>query len=61
MSEPLTSSLLGEADARPAVYSFIEVNGFIYRCNTVTGEAWRLQPDPADKKQQAWKRIEVAQ
>lgn len=62
MPEPLTSQLLGEEDATPAVpYQFLQVNGFVYRCNKVTGEMWRLEPSAADKKAQVWKKVEESE
>ena len=39
-------------------YDFLAVNGFIYRCNKKTGEMWRLEPHPTEKKTQVWKAIE---
>lgn len=39
-------------------YEFLQVNGFVYRCNKVTGEMWRLEADTVDKKKQLWARIE---
>ena len=57
--ETLTTQLLGEDVPAPlAPYEFLQVNGFIYRCNKVTGEMWRLEPNGADKKTQIWKLVE---
>lgn len=41
-----------------AIYEFLQVNGFIYRCNKVTGEMWRLEASLTDKKAQVWKKVE---
>lgn len=35
-------------------YQFLTANNFVYRCNTLTGEMWRLQPDPQEKTTQVW-------
>ncbi len=58
MTEPLTSALLGEEAAPLAPYEFLAVNGFLYRCNKVTGQMWRLHPHITDKTIQIWKLIE---
>jgi hypothetical protein len=61
MTEPLTSQLLGEETPAPhAPFQFLEVNGFVYRCNRMTGEMWRLEAKAGDKKIQVWKLIESA-
>jgi hypothetical protein len=39
-------------------YEFLSVNGFIYRCHRQTGEVWRLEPHPTEKKTQTWKKID---
>ncbi len=60
MTEPLTSQLLGEEEPQPKrAFEFIALNGFFYRCNTVTGETWRLEAKADDKKTQIWKLIEA--
>ncbi len=41
-----------------AIYDFLQVNGFIYRCNKVSGEMWRLEAHATEKKTQVWKKIE---
>jgi hypothetical protein len=52
---PLTTELLGEDHAAPQTpFQFLDVNGFVYRCNRVTGEMWRLGPHATDKKIQIW-------
>lgn len=59
MSEPLTAQLLGEESSAPlAPYDFLQVNGFVYRCNKVTGEMWRLEAHATEKKTQVWKLVE---
>lgn len=42
------------------VYEFLQVNGFLYRCNKVTGEMWKLEPSAQDKKTHVWKLIDDA-
>ena len=55
---PLTTQLLGEEGAAPNTpFQFLEVNGFIYRGNRVTGEMWRLEAHATEKKTQVWKPI----
>lgn len=44
-----------------AIYDFLQVNGFVYRCNKVTGEMWQLSPSVSDRKAQVWKKIHDAQ
>lgn len=39
-------------------FDFLHVNGFIYRCNKMTGEMWRLEAHASEKKTQVWKKIE---
>ncbi len=59
MSPELTSQLLGEEPAQPqAPYEFLQVNGFVYRCNRLTGDAWRLEAHATERKAQVWKKIE---
>lgn len=41
-----------------APYEFLQVNGFVYRGNRLTGEMWRLEAKADDKKIQIWKRVE---
>ncbi len=53
--------MLPEIPIDPAApYEFVAVNGFFYRCNTRTGETWRLEAKADDKKIQMWKLIEDA-
>lgn len=48
-------------DAAPvAPFQFLEINGFVYRCNKMTGEMWRLGVKAGDKKIQIWTLIEDA-
>ncbi len=58
MVEPLTSALLGEDPAPLAPYQFLEVNGFVYRGNRMTGEFWRLEAHATEKKTQVWKLVQ---
>jgi len=39
-------------------YEFLQVNGFVYRCHKGTGDMWRLDVDPENKKRQVWIKIE---
>lgn len=57
---PVTSQLLGEEAPPIAPYDFLHVNRFVYRCNKVTGEMWRLAPSAQDKKAHVWTLIEDA-
>lgn len=69
MTEPLKAGeslrLEGEwqmdQNAPSAPFQFLEVNGFIYRCNKITGEMWRLGVKAGDKKIQIWTLIEDAE
>jgi hypothetical protein len=55
---PLSSQLVGDEDPTPhAPFQFLEVNGFIYRGNRITGEMWRLEAHATEKKTQVWKPI----
>lgn len=47
--------------SRLAVYDFLQVNGFVYRCDKRTGEMWRLEAHATDKKTQVWKKIEESE
>lgn len=54
MEDALTLSPDGFAGA----YEFLQVNGFVYRGNRATGEFWRLETDPRDRKKQVWAKID---
>jgi hypothetical protein len=60
MPPALTSQLLGESDPPPTgqLFQFLQVNGFVYRCNTATGDMWRLEAHVTDKKAQVWKLVQ---
>lgn len=36
--------------AAPSPFEFIALNGFMYRGNKATGEMWRLEMHPTEKK-----------
>ena len=57
--EPVPAELVtDDAPSALAPYQFLEVNGFIYRGNRVTGEMWRLEAHATEKKTQVWRKIE---
>ncbi len=41
-----------------AIYEFLQVNGFVYRCNLQTGQMWRLEAHGTEKKTQVWKLVQ---
>jgi hypothetical protein len=64
MSDPamMTHEVIAPAwpNANPRdTFKFIELNGFLYRINTSTGETWRLEFDKQNKKSQVWVAIQV--
>ena len=58
MPQPSLSESLADDLTPLAPFQFLEVNGFIYRANRVTGEMWRLEAHATEKKSQVWKKIE---